>query len=146
MPPVGVNLSHRNWLPGDALSISCFGSNQGHYLLSYILAFFLKKLFFQTRKYRNSMKISGPSFDPYYFSYPDESIFRAPFIWPPALGKGMDPDSLNSKVVNVHRKEESAVLSPWRVGFSLSNPVQYFSNYIYIFCKILKSKELQNRL
>jgi hypothetical protein len=74
--------------------------------------FFL--LFFQTRRYRNSMKISGPFLALLIFFFlPCWIHLNLPFHLTISSRKGIHSDSFNSKVVNVHHREESPVLLPW---------------------------------
>lgn len=108
-----VNLSHRNWLPCDAFSISCFGSSQGK------LPPFLYFGIFNFSSRSGSIEIAWRYlghflFEPYYLSDLDESILIRPLIFLPALGKEFFSDSFDGKVVSGQHKEESLVLLPWR--------------------------------
>lgn len=58
--------------------------------------------------------------------------------------KGIYSDSLNSKVVNMHLKDESLILLPWR-WVLVVQPRTVLQQHLFFFL-ILKSKELQNCL
>ena len=84
--PGWVNFSHRNWFPPEMPSaFPPLGQNR---VTTSFLRLYKISLFFQNRKYINSMKISGVHFlfYDYYLPYSDESTLTCPFIWPPTLG------------------------------------------------------------
>lgn len=126
-----VNLSHRNWLPCEAFSISCFGSSQGK------LPPFLYFGIFNFSSRSGSIEIAWRYlghflFEPYYLSDLDESMLIRPLISLPALGKEFFLTASTAKwLVGILRKNHSFFCLG--VGFSLYNPVQYFSNYFFFF-------------
>lgn len=109
MLPGWVHLSHRNWLP---LMLSPFPLLGQTRVTTSLLIFW--DLSFPSRpgSIEIAWRFPGHSLTP--ILYPTRWVhFHLPFLLTTAR-KGIYPDSVNSKVVPVHRKEESLVLSPWR--------------------------------